>query len=257
MANLYQKVQEQIARGGGIAKSNSFRVVLPGIERLNLRGIDTDAKELGKTLEIFCNNVALPSVQAATSQVNGYYTGSSYKFPTMKMYNDLSLQFICDANMTALKVFNSWFDKIFQEKDMFGQTNIIPDEMSSYPQRQRNRHTRLSYPDSYQSTVVVDKFEPGKRYSEQGRSMRYFFTNAYPYSIDAVPLDAGTATLMTCSVNLFYERFEIQYEDARKNLKSSSNNIKSGGPPTSMSGAIANVGDAFSGFVNDMGNLFS
>lgn len=255
MANLYQKVQEQIARGGGIAKSNSFRVVIPSLDRLGLEGFGGNVPDQ-RTLEIFCDNVALPSVQAATSQVNGYYTGHSMKYPTMKMYNDLSLSFICDGNMTALKVFHAWFDKIFQEKSQFGQTQVIPDEMSSIPQRNRNRFTRLSYPDSYQTTIAVDKFEPGKRYSEQGRSLRYFFTECYPYAIDATPLDAGAATLMKCTVNLYYERFEVQFEDARKNLKSKSNNIRTSNP-ASLSSAIGNVGRAFSSFTNDMGNLFN
>ena len=175
----------------------------------------------------------------------------------MKMYTDLSVQFICDANMTSYKVMNAWFDKIFQEKSMWNQKENIPDEMSNIPQRDRNRFTRLSYPDSYMRTIIIDKFEAGPRYNEQGRSMRYFFTNAYPYSIDAVPLDAGTATLLNCSVNFYYERFEVQFEDTRKNLKSKSNSISSGGPPTSLSAAIDNVKDAFSDFSTEMGNLFS
>ena len=95
---------------------------------------------------------------------------------------------------------------------MWNQKENIPDEMSNIPQRDRNRFTRLSYPDSYMRTIIIDKFEAGPRYNEQGRSMRYFFTNAYPYSIDAVPLDAGTATLLNCSVNFYYERFEVQFE---------------------------------------------
>ena len=45
-------------------------------------------------------------------------------------------------------------------------------------------------------------------------------------------------TTLVCSVNMFYERFEVQFEDARKNLRSDSNNIKSSRPPTSLSGAL-------------------
>ena len=175
----------------------------------------------------------------------------------MKMYGDLGLSFVCDANMTAFKVMNSWFDRIFQEKNMFDLKERIPDEMTHYPQRNRNRFTRMAYPDDYMRTIIVDKFEPGPRYNEQGRSMRYFFTHAYPYSIDAVPLDAGTTTLMTATVNFHYERFEIQYEDARKNLLSTTNTIKSSNKaPTSLAGAMDNVKDAFSEFTDTFSNLF-
>ena len=81
--------------------------------------------------------------------------------------------------------------------------------------------------------------------------------SAYPYSVDAIPLDAGTTTLMSASVNFHYERFEVQYEDARKNLTSDSNNIKSSNrPPTSLGGAIDNVKDAFSSFTSTFDNLF-
>ena len=256
MANLYSKVQEKLIRGGGIAKSNQFRVVFPDLTG-GIFSSDFPVNFDRSTLEVLCNNASLPSVTAATSQVNGYYTGSSYKYPTMKMYGDLGLSFICDANMTAFKVMNSWFDRIFQEKNMFDLKERIPDEMTHYPQRNRNRFTRMSYPDDYMRTIIVDKFEPGPRYNEQGRSMRYFFTHAYPYSIDAVPLDAGTTTLMTATVNFHYERFEIQYEDARKNLLSTTNNIKSSNKaPTSLAGAMDNVKDAFSEFTDTFSNLF-
>ncbi len=256
MANLYSKVQEQLVKGGGIAKSNQFRVVFPDLTG-GIFSNDFPVNFDRRTLEVLCNQVNLPSITATTSQVNGYYTGSSYKFPSMKMYTDLSLSFICDANMTAYKVMSCWFDRIFQDKSMFDMKERIPDEMTHYPQRNRNRFTRLSYPDDYMRTIIVDKFEAGPRYNEQGRSMRYFFTHAYPYSVDAVPLDAGTTTLMTASVNFHYERFEVQYEDARKNLTSDSNNIKSSNrPPTSLGGAIDNVKDAFSSFTSTFDNLF-
>ena len=169
-----------------------------------------------------CSSASLPSVQAATGQVNGYYTGHSMKYPTMKMYNDLSLTFICDANMTAYKVFHAWFDKLFQEIDADGNDIEMMEGWTQSPDRDRNRFTRVSYPDQYQTSIMIDKFEPGPVNREQTKSMRYWFQNAYPYSIDAVPLDAGTTTLVTCTVNLYYERFEVQYEDALTNFKSMS-----------------------------------
>ena len=256
MANLYSKVQEKLNRGGGIAKSNQFRVVFPDLQG-GIFNSDFPVNFDRSTLEVLCNAASLPSIQAATQQVNGYYTGSSYKYPTMKMYSDLSLSFICDANMTAFKVMNSWFDRIFQEKSMFNQKERIPNEMSHYPQRNKNRFTRLAYPDDYQRTVIVDKFEAGPRYSEQGRSIRYFFTDAYPYSIDALPLDAGTTTLMTATVNFHYERFEVQYEDARSNIVSSTNNITSSNKnPATFQGAIDQVKDAFNEFSAEFDSLF-
>ena len=256
MANLYSKLQEKIIRGGGVAKSNQFRVVFPDLTGGIFNYPDFPVNFDRSTLEVLCNQASLPAATAATQQVNGYYTGSSYKYPTMKLFGDLSLSFICDSNMTAFKVMNSWFDRIFQEKSMFNQKEKIPEDMSHYPERDRNRFTRIAYPESYQRTIIVDKFEAGPRYSEQGRSVRYFFTNAYPYSIDAVPLDAGIATLMTCTVNFHYERYELQYEDARKNLESTTNNITGSGAPTDIQGAIDNVKDAFNSFTSTFNNLF-
>lgn len=221
MANLYDDLRKQLKRGAGVAKSNQFRVTIPGIWQLDLKGFDV-SNDTRESMELLCSQASLPSVQAATGQVNGYYTGHSMKYPTMKMYNDLSLTFICDANMTAYKVFHAWFDKIFQEVDGDGNNIDVMEGWTQSPDRDRNRFTRVAYPDQYQMSLLVDKFEPGPVNRSQTKSMRYWFQNVYPYSIDAVPLDAGTTTLVTCTVNLYYERYEVQFEDALTNFKSMS-----------------------------------
>ena len=252
MANLYDRVRKEIRKGGGIAKSNQFEVTIPDVTGAFFADIPDFDQE---SLSVFFSNVSLPSIQASTGQVNGYYTGHSFKYPTMKMYNDLSLQFICDANMTAYKFFNAWFDNIFSDYDKSGNPEQIDTSILHFPTRVRNRYTRLRYPDEYCRTVVVDKFEPGPTHPKQGRSMRYWFTKAYPYSIDAVPLDAGASTLLQCSVNIYYERFEVQFADTRTHLENPNRGIISN--PRRMSDAIRNVGDSFKSLTTDLGKIFS
>ena len=255
MANLYSDLAKQLNRGGGVAKSNQFRCTIPAIWQLDLQGLPDVSNATRESMELLCNSVSLPSVQAATGQVNGYYTGHSMKYPTMKMHNDLSLSFICDANMTAYKVFHAWFDKIFQEFDNGGDEIDMMEGWTNSPDRDRNRYVRVRYPDEYQMSILIDKFEPGPVNRSQSKSMRYWFQKAYPYSIDAVPLDAGATTLVTCTVNMYYEKFEIQYEDALQNFKSMSK-LDKYPLPKKLRKALRGIDDSTKKFSKNLKNAF-
>lgn len=227
-----------IAKGGGPAFSNTYKVTferpsnrdssvkvdalfsrwkkeLPSFNEKELSG-DTVGSSSAAWISLMCDEVTLPGMQAATAQQNGMYTGSGqYNYAHTRMYNDLTITWICDANMTPLKFINSWMDSIFVEYDASGKeiSKILQDKSTSVENRNRNRSVRLNYPDEYTLQISILKAEKDSK-SETGRpSIRYVIEGAYPYAIDSVPLSMGASQLVKVSANFYYEKWYNYYTD--------------------------------------------
>ena len=231
-----------ISNGGGVALSNTYKVTfeLPiprkagntqhvlmaklkdvlgnGFNSNHLAG-DTIHSDPAAYISLMCDEAVLPGIQAATGQLNGIYTGSGqYQYPHTRMYNDLTLSWICDANMTPLKFLNSWMEVIFNEYDAAGSKykSIVQSSPDQVKPRDRNRSTRLSYPDAYTLQLSVLKAERDDQ-SEVGRaSIRYVFDGAYPYAVESIPLSFGTSQLVKVRANFYYEKWFPYYVNAWK-----------------------------------------
>lgn len=238
-----EAIRNLIATAGGVASSNLFKVtfqedqrsatksenivfsklkdVLPGFIKTQLAGDNADGGP-ARWISLMCDEANLPGTQFATGQLNGLYTGSGqYKYPHTRMFNDLTLSWVCDANMTPLKFLNTWMSSIYEETDKAGKkyATILQTDPSDVDYRERNRSTRLTFPDQYTMSCSILKAEKNNT-SELGRpSIRYFLEGVYPYAIDSTPLSAGTTQLVKVSANFYYERWYEYYTDQWNKIK--------------------------------------
>jgi len=238
-----EAIRNLIATAGGVASSNLFKVtfqedqrgetksenivfsklkdVLPGFIKTQLAGDNADGGP-ARWISLMCDEANLPGTQFATGQLNGLYTGSGqYKYPHTRMFNDLTLSWVCDANMTPLKFLNTWMSSIYEETDADSKkyTTILQTSPSDVKYRDRNRSTRLTFPDQYTMSCSILKAEKNNT-SELGRpSIRYFLEGVYPYAVDSTPLSAGTTQLVKVSANFYYERWYEYYTDQWHKIK--------------------------------------
>jgi len=238
-----EAIRNLIAKAGGVASTNLFKVsfqednrgatksenivfsklkdVLPGFIKTQLAGDNADGGP-ARWISLMCDEANLPGTQFATGQLNGLYTGSGqYKYPHTRMFNDLTLSWVCDANMTPLKFLNTWMSSIYEETDEAGKkyATILQTSPSDVKYRDRNRSTRLTFPDQYTMSCSILKAEKNNE-SELGRpSIRYFLEGVYPYAIDSTPLSAGTTQLVKVSANFYYERWYEYYTDQWHKIK--------------------------------------
>ena len=238
-----EAIRNLIATAGGVASSNLFKVtfqedqrsatksenivfsklkdVLPGFIKTQLAGDNADGGP-ARWISLMCDEANLPGTQFATGQLNGLYTGSGqYKYPHTRMFNDLTLSWVCDANMTPLKFLNTWMSSIYEETDADSKkyTTILQTSPSDVKYRDRNRSTRLTFPDEYTMSCSILKAEKNNK-SELGRpSIRYFLEGVYPYAIDSTPLSSGTTQLVKVSANFYYERWYEYYTDQWNKIK--------------------------------------
>ena len=174
-------------------------------------------------LTLFCDEAQLPNVQAATAQMAGRFMGEGpYQYPHTRLYTDVSLGFLCDANLTQLKFFQEWYDQIFLDNSTYIEDADVENIMAQGT-RTRERKTRLAYPESYTCTTRITKVELGtktaKNYVGWGDrpSLTYMLEGSYPYAIDAVPLSYGSSQITRVTVNFHYVRHSVIFADVRKN----------------------------------------
>ena len=169
-------------------------------------------------IQMLCDEAQLPNVQTATGQMSGRYLGeSAVQYAHSRMFTDVGLGFLCDADLMPIKFFNHWYSWIFgdaQKVTIDDYESVVKE--SSLPVERINR---LKYPDEYTCSLYIMKTEPDN-YAANGRiPITYILENAYPYAIDAVPLSYGASQITRVNVNFHYTRHTVVYGDI-KSIKS-------------------------------------
>jgi len=123
MVNI-EEFKEKIKKG--LAKPNRYNVNITFPLNSPLIGGNNNSQ----TLSILCESVDLPGSLLATNEDQQW--GPFRKIPYINIYNDLSLTFMCDEDMFARTVFDTWQQNIIN-KSTFG----------------------ISYYDDYISTVNI------------------------------------------------------------------------------------------------------
>jgi hypothetical protein len=213
-----------MAANGGMSFSNNFVVrFLNYPAELSIPGGQT-----GNYFEMFCSEAQLPNTNTAQGQMNGIYVGSgSVQYPHTRVFTEIQLGFLCDANMTALKFLQDWVDYIFSE----GGSNQTAKSLSQIqslafgPLREENRNVRLRYRDDYACTIAISKTESGPKSTTQRVPITYILEKAYPFAIDAIPLQFGSSQITQVTAQFSYMRHYVIKNDITS-IKGNINELK-------------------------------
>ena len=184
---------------GPLAQNNHFLVTFssltPAVESyLTTYTRITNIKNfLSRNLGILCSDAALPTSTLATAEVKDNFMGVPQQFAHTRFYTDISYSFYIDEDYTLLKVFEGWMEYISS-----GANDNVDQDHRAY-------YRRMKYPDSYKcNTMYINKFE--KNYK---RTLRYRFVNVFPKSINAIPVQYGSADILKVTVNFNYDRYIV------------------------------------------------
>lgn len=199
----------------------------------------TSPSDPGAVVKLFCDEAQLPNIQAATGTTTGIFMGEGQvNYPHTRLYSDFQLSWMCDANMTPLKFLEVWYSFIFQEfggTDRGGGQGSIPigsqgnagnyqskktlDQIKQEAGRgnaiDRFKRVRLNYPSTYLANVIITKTERSKNAPNGRAPISYTLIDAYPYSIDAVPLSYGASQVTKVSANFYYAKHFVTHNNIR------------------------------------------
>ena len=187
--------------------SNNFVVKFQNM-KLNILPAQADY------FEMFCSEAQLPNTNSAKSTINGVHMGiGSVDYLHSRIYTELQLGFMCDANMTSLKFLQDWVDNIFsgdtvEVGDNRGTTQTRS-QMQTPFSRAENRPIRLKYRDEYACDILITKTEIGGNSPTERAPITYVLEQAYPFAIDAVPLQFGSSQITQVTAQFTYTRHHV------------------------------------------------
>lgn len=166
--------------------------------------------------EFMCHNTSLPGVSLSMLEESGSRQGIIEKFPIMRQFGDITMDFYVDAEYGIIRLFDEWINFINPLYTSSGRTG--PSYRGSTSNRSSmddNNYYRMRYPDTYKRDISITKFERNI-VNENGRiistpsMITYRMINAFPTNMTALPLSYEGSTITKTSVSFNYDRYVVQ-----------------------------------------------
>ena len=167
------------------------------INRLKDNGVPNDPNSIDD-LKILCSEASLPGSSLATHELNNDFTGVTQRHVYRRLYDDRSdFTFYVNRSYYSIKVFEIWTRFIAGEQVSFGESTNV-----SY---------RNNYPKNYKTSIYITKFERdyGIKKSPNNNKLVYTFVNAFPISINSMPVSYDSSQLLKVTVSFSYDRYFV------------------------------------------------
>ena len=149
-------------------------------------------------VSIACREASLPGTSLATHEMLNDFTGIRERHAYRRQYDDTaSFTFYVDVNYDSIFLFENWINFIVNEDN--SDTSI----------KNSNYSYAVNFPDEYKSRIFIRKFE--RDYA--GRNLEYSFYDAYPLSINSMPVKYDASQILECTVNFCFSRYTINAPD--------------------------------------------
>lgn len=167
----------------------------PVISWLTQKGLNfTLNKEL---ISLSCSEASLPGSSFMTNEITDDYTGITERHAYRRAYDDrIDFTFYVDhgrsdGNYNVLWFFEKWMQYIANEQDALGLDT-------------RQFNYRVRFPEQYQTdNLFINKFER----DFAGQYLQYKFMQAYPISLNSIPVSYDSSELLKCTVSFTFTRY--------------------------------------------------
>jgi len=148
---------------------------------------------LSEKLTLSCREAALPGTSLATHTLDNDRTGVTERHAYRRQYDTTSsFSFYVDHDYDIINFFENYISFIVNEPR---NTSVNND----------NYFYRVSFPNDYKTNFYIKKFE--RDYA--GKNLTYKFFNAYPISINQMPVNYDASQILLCTVNFNFSRYVI------------------------------------------------
>ncbi len=179
--------------------------------------------------EMLANEAMLPGTNMAVVQEQGSRQGITERFATQRQYTNIQIGFYVSADYKVLRLFQEWINfmnPLYVTQNGIKSPHAFP---GGYPNNdEQYAYHRFRYPMEYKKNISITKFErnmgtgagKGGRHNissikaKQGidyvpEAISYNFVNAFPVSIQDIPLNYQAGQMLQCSVEFSYDRYYI------------------------------------------------
>jgi len=150
-------------------------------------------------MELTCTEANLPGSSLATIETLDYM-GVTEKHAYRRLYDDaIDFTFLVtqDSNYHQIRFFDAWIRYIVRE--------------DSSRLNQNTFYARARYPSEYKGTLQVVKFEKnlGSGFGGSVPILVYNFVDAFPKSINSIPVSYDASDLLKVTVSFTYSRYYV------------------------------------------------
>ena len=150
-----------------------------------------------ESISILCSAASLPGSSLMTHEIMNDHTGvSEFHAHRRQFDNKIELEFYVDSNLYgSITYFEFWMEYISQYVS------------GAY---------RMQYPDDYKTNNFrIYKFERDVSQNENNEDVHstrlvYRFYDAFPLSINSMPISYNTSSLLKCVVTMSYSRYDLE-----------------------------------------------
>jgi len=150
-------------------------------------------------ISLSCTEASLPGSSFMTNEITDDYTGVTERHAYRRAYDDrIDFTFYVDhgrsdGNYNVLWFFEKWMQYIANEQNALGLDT-------------REFNYRVRFPEQYQTdNLFVNKFER----DFAGQYLQYKFMQAYPISLNSIPVSYDSSQLLKVTVSFTYTRYLI------------------------------------------------
>lgn len=162
----------------------------------NLNAFDQDV------LNLACFEAALPGSSLLTHEAKDDYVGVTEKIAYRKSFDDTaSFSFYVNVNHENIFFFEDWI-RFISGEPLVRDPSYGPNIRSDFVHRMRFRSEYVS------PAIIINKFE--KDYEKKGVYTEYRFVDAYPTSINSIPVSYESSQLLKVTVNFTFTRYLIR-----------------------------------------------
>lgn len=156
-------------------------------------------------LNLACFEAALPGSSLLTHEAKDDYIGVTEKIAYRKSFDDsASFSFYVNVDHKNIFFFEDWI------RFISGEPLVRNPVISSYGPNLRSDFVhRMRFRSEYVSpAIIINKFE--KDYEKKGVYTEYRFVDAYPTSINSIPVSYDSSQLLKVTVNFTFTRYLIR-----------------------------------------------
>jgi hypothetical protein len=214
---------------GSLSQTSQFKVSLFLGDSVGTGSADRDLNSwlvscgvLGENLsslryDFMCYSTTLPGNTFATYEESGSRQGLTEKFPYMRTFPEVSLDFFVDADYGLIRLFEEWMNFINPLYTDRGNSKIGSPRGSTSDNASFDHDNifKLRYPLTYKRTITVTKFERNIRVDSKGNVLEtppmltYKFINAFPNNLTAMNLSYEGTSITKTSVSFNYDRYVV------------------------------------------------
>lgn len=175
-------------------------------------GITSDGKF--SKFDFYCAETSLPGATFDVTEEIGSRQGVIERFPTKRVYPDVTMTFYVDYDYKLIRLFEEWMNYInpvYTNSGIVGASSKGQGNAKNSPD-----FFRLRYPASYKRIISIVKFERDLDKTTNVPRITYRLIDAFPTNIAAMPVTYEGSTITKTIVTFSYSRYVIEKHLERK-----------------------------------------